>query len=165
VTPDEFLAAVTFERKREQVEGAHARGVGQQDADHVLGAPLVEAEHAAFRDRFPGVELPADLLALVRRWNGIHLWADPRSGRGYQGLAPVREWDLARRVMWGPEAKSDSLADHYLALSYDTDGAVYVVLNARSGKYFWMDSCGADESCPIGDRAEDLLEWLWQHRI
>jgi hypothetical protein len=131
---------------------------------HRLDPPLTEAELADFRERFPSITLPGDLISILRRWNGIHLWADLASGRSYDGLAPLKEWDLARRVMWGPDADATLLADRYLAISYDQDGSVFVVLDTSTGKYFWMDACGADESCPIGSTADELLAWLWKHR-
>jgi hypothetical protein len=28
--------------------------------------------------------------------NGIHLWADLDTGRAYEGLAPLEEWELLR---------------------------------------------------------------------
>ena len=67
--------------------------------------------------------------------------------------------------MWGDHADPALLADRYLALSYHTDGAAFVVLDTESGRYFLMDACGADESSPIGRSVEDLLDWLWDQRI
>jgi hypothetical protein len=66
--------------------------------------------------------------------------------------------------MWGPGAKPDMLSDDYLAISYHTDGAAFIVLKTTTGEYFLMDSCGADESCPIGRHVNALLDWLWNHR-
>jgi hypothetical protein len=109
--------------------------------------------------------LPPDLQALLLRVNGIHLWAALDSGRAYQGLAPLDEWDLARTTMWGPDADRDLLSDEYLTLSYHTDGSAYVVLKATTGEYFLMDPCGADQKCPVGRDVGGLLDWLWDHRI
>ena len=67
--------------------------------------------------------------------------------------------------MYGPDASPDLLSDNYVALSYDTDRAVFVVVDLVSDRYFLMDSCGPDESCPIGDQVEALLGWFWAHRI
>jgi hypothetical protein len=67
--------------------------------------------------------------------------------------------------MWGSDADTTLLSDRYLAVSYHSDGTAFIVLNVDSGKYFLMDSCGADESCVIGASAAELLDWLWAHRL
>jgi hypothetical protein len=102
---------------------------------------------------------------LLLRVDGIHLWADLDTGRSYEGLAPLAEWDLARKKMWGSSADPEMLSDQYLAITYDADNAAFVVLDVDGGRYYLMDSCGADESCPMGTSADDLLEYLWSTRI
>lgn len=135
------------------------------DLGHRLGPALEEEELLEWARRFPNVELPEDLVALLRRWNGIHLWADRTTGRAYAGLAPLREWRLARHVMFGPDADEDVLEDRYLAISYHVDRSAFFVLNVESGRYFLMDSCGPDETCPLGSDVQDLLTATWNHRI
>jgi hypothetical protein len=132
---------------------------------HVLGTGASPEAIAAWRPRWPRRALPADLVELLLRVNGIHLWADLETGRAYEGLAPFEEWELARVKMWGPHAAPSLLGDQYIALSYHADGAAFLVLNVDTGDYFLMDSCGADESCGIGRSARDLLDWLWSHRL
>ena len=100
------------------------------------------------------------LRALVEHTNGIHLWANLETGRSYEGLAPIEEWDLAREKMPG------SLLDvRYVALTYHQDGASFVVVDLVSGKYYLMDVAGPDTSTPIGGTTADLLDWLWKSRI
>ena len=65
--------------------------------------------------------------------------------------------------MWGAEAKPGGLDD--LALSYHADSAAFATLDADSGRYFLMDAAGADESCPIVESIDALLDWLWRSRI
>ena len=132
---------------------------------HILGPPASPAALNAWSERLPHHTLPADLRALVVRVNGIHLWADLVEGRSYEGLAPLEEWELARVKMYGQTADPRLLADRYLAISYHTDAAAYIVLNIDSGRYFLMDSCGPDEKCPIGATVDDLLDWVWRHRM
>jgi hypothetical protein len=97
--------------------------------------------------------------------NGIHLWADLDTGRSYEGLAPLEEWELARTRMFGAEADPTLLSDRYLALSYHANSDRFVVLNVESGRYFDMDpSGGADEGCLMGDEVGDLMDWLWRSR-
>jgi hypothetical protein len=132
---------------------------------HLLGAPVSSMELEQWRAAWRRHPLADDLVALLRRANGIHLWADLDEGRAYQGLAPLGEWRLARQKMWGEHADPALLADRYLALSYHADGAAFVVLDIESGRYFLMDACGADENSPIGRSVGELLDWLWAHRI
>jgi hypothetical protein len=102
---------------------------------------------------------------LVERVNGIHLWANPETGRSYFGLAPVEEWQLARIKMYGNASDRSLLDDRYVAISYHQDGASFVVLDANSGKYFLMDAAGPDATVPIAGNAQELLDWLWDRRM
>ena len=60
---------------------------------------------------WPRHPLPGDLQELLQHADGLHLWADLDTGRSYQGLAPIAEWELARTRMWGSDADPDSLGD------------------------------------------------------
>lgn len=127
---------------------------------HVLGPPASPQTIEAWcRDR-PSYPLPPDLRTLVEHTNGIHLWANLETGRSYEGLAPIDEWDLARAKMPG-----SLLDERYVALTYHQDSASFVVVDLVSGKYYLMDVAGPDTSTPIGGTAADLLDWLWKSRI
>jgi hypothetical protein len=67
--------------------------------------------------------------------------------------------------LYGPNAAPEMLSDRYLAITYHADGAAFVVLDVGGGGYYLMDSYGPDEKCRIGRSAEDLLEYLWSHRL
>ena len=81
---------------------------------HLLGSGASPAALAEWQTQWPRHPLPRDLADLLLRVNGIHLWADLETGRSYEGLAPLEEWDLARVKMWGPGVSEASLADRYL---------------------------------------------------
>jgi hypothetical protein len=132
---------------------------------HVLGPPAPACALDDWHLRWPRHPLPADLAGLVSRFNGIHLWANLSTGRSYEGLAPIAEWDLARTKMYGAHADEALLAEEYLAISYNEDCAAFVVLNVDTGRYYYMDACGPDESCLIGDSVDALLDWLWKNRL
>lgn len=162
-----YHRVVTFDEFLEKVRSEPDRTIEQHTmrTGHVLGPPATADELALWTAVWQHHRLPQDLVDLLRRVNGIHLCADLDEGRSYEGLAPLREWKLARTRMWGDDADPTSLSDRYLALSYHRDGAAFIVLNVDSGKYFLMDACGADESCAVGASVADLLDWLWDHRI
>ena len=124
----------------------------------MLGPGLSREAINDWKRRWPHHPLPPDLVEMLQRVNGIHLWADLDTGRSYEGIAPLEEWELARTKMWGPGADATSLADRYLALSYHADCSAFAVLNVETARYFVLDSCGADESCPIGSCVGDLLD-------
>ena len=107
---------------------------------HLLGPPVSSEELEQWRAAWPRHRLPQDLVALLGRANGIHLWADLDKGRAYEGLAPLAEWRVARQKMWGDHADPALLPNRYLALSYHADGAAFIVLDAESGRYFLMDA-------------------------
>jgi len=150
----EFLAAPG--RRSEQREVRYR---------HILGSGASQQAIETWQRTHPAHPLPADLRQLVTRINGIHLWANADTGRSYQGLTPVEEWELARMKMYGSTADSGLLDDRYVALSYHQDESCYVVLDLLSGKYFLMDTAGADVSAPIADNVDELLDWLWRHRL
>jgi hypothetical protein len=132
---------------------------------HVLGAAASPQAVEAWCRHWPSHPLPADLVALVRRMNGIHLWANLETGRSYMGLAPIEEWDLARNKMYGASAERGLLDDRYVALTYHEDGASFLVLDVVLGAYYLMDVSGPDDSTRIANNVGDLLEWLWKHRV
>src|SRR6266851_2057976 len=52
---------------------------------HVVGRPLTLAQISEWQKRFPGHPLPRDLVDLLLRLDGLHLWADLEQGRAYFG--------------------------------------------------------------------------------
>ena len=132
---------------------------------HVLGPPLPASELARWKATWPRHPLPSDLVELLLRVNGIHLWADLDTGRAYEGLAPIEEWRLARIAMGGPSAEDDLLPDRHLAIGYHADNAVFITLDVDTGLYAWMDACAPHDPSPLGACVDDLLEHLWSSRL
>lgn len=131
---------------------------------HVLGPPASQMTIEGWLASHPTIPgLPADLVALLERADGVHLWANGETGRSYVGLAPMAEWELARKPL--PAADPADVHDGCVALSYHQDGASFVVLDARSGEYFLMDAAGPDRSSRIATSVDELLDWLWRSRI
>jgi hypothetical protein len=133
--------------------------------EHVLGPPAAADAIEAWQRQHSVPSLPPDLCELMLRMNGIHLWARSDMGRAYVGLAPIEEWELARTKIFGRMAEESLLDDRYVAITYHGDGASYVAVDVKSGRYYLMDAAGPDTSAPIANSAGELLDWLWQRRI
>lgn len=118
--------------------------------DHRLGAPLQDAELRQWQARHPRVELPAALLALLRRTNGIHPCAAD-DGLGQLGLAPLHEWTV--------------LDGKWLLLTYDLDGRDGMAFELGTGQYVDFDLAARRPYEPWGSDVSELLEWLWSHGV
>jgi hypothetical protein len=133
--------------------------------DHRILPPLEDAELDAWCERWPQCRLPEDLLGLLRKANGIQFWVHRGSPDGCYSLLPLREIDSARRIMWGEsgeQLKSDEVPRrHWLAITQHQDGACYVVLDTDEQRYYLMDTCGADLTCPVGNSVSELLDFIW----
>ena len=132
---------------------------------HILGAPASQQAIETWLRERPSHRLPPDLLELVLRVNGIHLWARTDTGRSYAGIAPIEEWEIARIKLYGATANPGLLDEKSVAISYHQDAAAFVVLDVTTGKYLLMDAAGPDATSPIANNAGELLDWLWRSRI
>jgi hypothetical protein len=136
---------------------------------HKTFPPLDSEELKKWNSRFSRSSLPEDFLDLLKRTNGIHFWVSEGSPQGYFRLLPLREIDNARQVMWGGSLNdSDAGAipnTNWLAISGHQDGACYIVLDPDMSRYYLMDSCGADLTCPVGNNVQELLDYVWEHWI
>ena len=132
---------------------------------HIVDPPITDAELKKWEKANPSLKLPEDLVLLLRKANGIHPHANQEQKRGYLGLAQLEQWESARYVFWGKDTDAVYPPDTFIAISYHQDGSAYVVLDTKSGRYFLMDPCGPDESSPIGENVEDLLDWLWEEAV
>jgi hypothetical protein len=129
---------------------------------HLVGPGISPTKLVEWQSRWPSHPLPADMKLLLQRIDGIHLWANADTGRAYTGVAPIKEWGLAREKL---NARPSTLDDRYLGISYHQDGAALVALDVQSGAYYLMDAAGPDTSTQLGRSIEELLDWLWRTRI
>jgi hypothetical protein len=131
---------------------------------HILGPPATPHEIETWQQSLH-CTLPDDLRELLLRANGIHLWADLETGRAYEGLAPLQEWRLVDDGLQRIAPSQTFTGKRYVLITYHTDGSSYVALDPNSSRYYLMDACGADESCPLGNHVSALLDWLWGNRV
>jgi hypothetical protein len=141
----------------------------EMPGQHKTWSPLQDEELAVWTAKFPKSTLPEDLIGLLRRTNGIQFWVSAGSTKGYFRLLPLREIDFARQIMWGGLA-NDWDRDWvprpgWLAISGHQDGDDFIVLDIDSHRYYLMDACGADLTCPAGDNVHELLDSIWENWI
>lgn len=167
IAPDAVMARAQTTGMRLTEFLASSRGGERRETKyrHMFGPPAPDEAIQKWTSETPTLRLPDDLEALVRRVNGIHLWANVETGRSYAGLAPIEEWQPARAKFFGPDSEAELLDDRFLALSYHEDDAAFVVLDRESGTFYLMDAAGPDTSTPIARNVDELLEWLWRTRI
>ena len=123
---------------------------------HLVGPGLSAETIAEWQSRHPSTPLPADLVALLRQIDGIHLWADLDTGRGWSGIRPLAEWKVA-------EANAKfGIPPNTLVLSYHDNGADDVHLDATNGIYTWYDHLSFSDSERIGSTVSALLDYVWK---
>jgi len=136
---------------------------------HRTFRPLEKEELDASISKWSKSSIPEDYLDLLQQTNGVQFWVDEGSPSGYFQILLLREIDVARQIMWGG-ALDDMDEDevprpHWLALTEHQDGAVFIVLDTDTHRYYLMDSCGADLTSPAGNNVHELLDYLWKHWI
>ena len=136
---------------------------------HKTFPPLEKEEYDIWISKWSKNPLPRDFFDLLNLTNGIQCWVGEGSPVGYFRILPLREIDTARQIMWGGALNDmeDNAVPypHWLALTDHQDGAVFIVLDTDTHKYYLMDSCGADLTCPAGNNVDELLDYLWEHWI
>lgn len=138
-------------------------------SNHKILPPLCDDELKEWTTKFSKDYLPNDLLDLLKKTNGIQFWVGAGSPNGYFQILPLREIGFARQIMWGEAVDYMDLDEiplpHWLAITEHQDGAVYIILDTDTYKYYLMDTCGADLTCPAGKSIEELLDYLWAHWV
>jgi hypothetical protein len=127
---------------------------------HLHGPGVEPPRLAAWLANGPGRHLPDDLAALVRRVDGVHLWANLDVGRAYWGLAPLAEWIEAGAAQWCgmfPDEHASSLV-----ISYHANSDCFVVLEPEASVYRNADVQNFGDAGKIVARCvPELLDWLW----
>lgn len=126
---------------------------------HLLQPGASASEVALWQDAHPRHRLPDDLIALVQRVNGIHLWADVSAQRSYFGILPMAEWRDAAEIEWAMLFQTKPIG--LLVLSYHDNGDDYLVLDTNRGTYYWYDLEDFDNPKVIGRDVGTLLGWWW----
>ena len=142
------------------VQAEPAQGTRLGRYTHRLGPPVANRDLVRLRNTRA---VPEDLLGVVEKVNGIHLWANQETGTSYFGISPAEAWVPAGVAMYG-SLDAIPLPTTWLAISYDVDGASFIVLDTEDGAYYLMDSCGPDKTTQIAHDAASLLDWIWHHR-
>lgn len=129
---------------------------------HLVGPGLRLSDIRMWQENWPSHPLPKDMVELLRRANGIHLWADIEGpGRSYEGILPLEEWRDVNQTSWA-DIVFQSRPDGHLGMSYHADGNAYLALDTRASRYLY---CDLYETKPenIGSNVSELLDWWWKH--
>ncbi len=129
---------------------------------HTLGTPAVPGDFDAWTRAYTGYALPADLLALFRRTNGLAL-RNMRFGGEIVGtafevltIAEVAPLDEAMGAGNGPRLAPRQ----WFAVGRASDGAFYVAFDLKSGEYRAVSPIEPDEAEVIGQSCADYLSFL-----
>ena len=127
---------------------------------HVLGPGLTESVIDDWQSRHVGHRLPNDLRDLLTQVNGIHLWADLESSRGYAGIHPLEEWDDAADSVVAELFEERPVGQ--LVLSYHENGDYSLILDTNGPQYRWHDHGDFDDFEVAGSTVEQLLDFWWK---
>jgi hypothetical protein len=128
---------------------------------HILGAGLPDEAIEAWQRRLPSHPLPTDLTRLLKRVNGIHLWAELDSHRAYFGILPLDEWKDISRSRVAPSLREQPPGQ--LVMSYHENGDYYLALDTKHHTYLWYDTQDfGGKPRVVAKNVEELLSWWWE---
>jgi hypothetical protein len=127
---------------------------------HILEQGVTSAEMTGWQLAHPNHKLPDDLLALLARVNGIHLWADTATGRSYFGVLPLNEWCDA--ATWDCAFLFAEPPQGHLVMSYHDNSDEFLILDTGTSSYFLIDGETGDKH-PLGRTAEEFITLWWDH--
>jgi hypothetical protein len=126
---------------------------------HVLGAGLPRAAVDTWQAEHSEYVLPRDLVELLERANGIHLWADLETKRADFGILPLEEWQDAACTEWAELLEEPPVGQ--LVLSYHDNGDFFLALDTRDGRYLRYDPQDIDYPEEVGSSVSELLDFWW----
>jgi hypothetical protein len=127
---------------------------------HILGRGCPDAAIAEWQQRRGGC-LSADVVDLLRRIDGIHLWADLDEGRSYFGILPLVGWCNAHQCESALLFENQP-PDTFL-MSYHDNGDYFLLLDVAKNEFKWFDPQSPDDSRIIGTSVSALLDWWWEY--
>ncbi|SRR5258706_550412 len=134
-----------------------------QPGTHEISRPLPHAERGRWKARHPGLKLPNDFLAFLKRANGVRFHLAPGRPLGAAGrLLPLREIQTATSLIYqDQEEEGEALPGAWLALSDDAEGDQILVIDARKRLYLAVDPADPEDALELGLRFEEALDWVF----
>lgn len=148
MTLDEFFA-------RMDQENAQCPG------RHTLFPPLTDAELNAWTVEHPQARLSADLLALLRRSNGLGLYQDWYNGEPIYDLGAYVVFPLAkiRRAAETVYGEDDSyVPPTTMAFILGPESSIYYGFDTQTLHFCTLEPILPDENEDLGPRIDSLLE-------
>jgi SMI1/KNR4 family protein SUKH-1 len=128
---------------------------------HIVQPGATDAQLKAWNAQNPGLALPADFIALLRRANGLRLAVKPHTPTGAVELLPLERIQFAPHHMYRGDTSFDQdFPRTWLAITDDPDGSRYLILDTSNGEYLDIDPIDAHSPDVAADDVGGLLDWL-----
>jgi hypothetical protein len=131
---------------------------------HVLGPGLTAVQLRDWKNRNPGLKLPADFIRLLKHANGIRIRVTKDTPTGAIELLPLERIQFAPRHMYRGDTSFDAeFSPTLLAITDDPDSSHFVVLDVSRGEYLDFDPIDGDSADVVARDVESFLDWLAQY--
>lgn len=127
---------------------------------HLLGPGASRASIDEWQTRNPSARIHPDVVELLARVDGIHLWADLNRTRAYFGIRPLSEWTEVALSEWC--TLFDELTPGALVISYHNNGDYFLVLDTRENSFTWYDPQNFRDTRTVKHSVGELLDWWWE---
>ncbi len=134
---------------------------------HTFHAGVTDSQLAAWLRRNPGISIPDDLVAVLRRSNGLGLhqcWLDDGAPMYPEGCGALEIYALdglrsANEDMYRcPDF--ERLALNWMAFGSGLDSNVYFVFDVATKHFLHLSPIVPDEATDVGVEIDDILDIL-----
>ena len=148
MTLDAFFAGIDADNRR-------------KPGTHRLGPALSDRELLLWEKAHPGMTVPEDLVALLRRSNGLGICRNPDSPGGADCcFHPLKDVRHAGKFMYEDGSAATSIPASWYALAQDADGTSVLTVDMATGEVFVVDPIDSSEATILFGSFEGALEWL-----
>lgn len=127
---------------------------------HLLGPGASRASIEEWQTRNPSARIHPDVVELLTRVDGIHLWADLDRARAYFGIRPLSEWTEVALSEW--HFLFDEPMPGALVISYHDNGDAFLVLDTHENCFTWYDPQDFRDTRTAKISIGELLDWWWE---
>ena len=137
----------------------------ERPGTHTLHPGATDAELAAWYAGHIGKRLPDDLVALMRRSNGLGVWQDwyegePIFDEGAYRFFSLREIKRADKAMYGERINDPRVRKTWLAFCIGPDSGIYFGFDTKTLHYWKIEPIVPDESEDLGPEIGPVFEMV-----